>query len=106
MQTVLNVRMDSVLKERGDKILSENGISVSAAVRSLWEELAKTREVPAFIKDSSDAEMRKGKRKTAMEKLCSIHKSKNSSIDFSSLDDNALRDMQYDGKWKEYEALR
>lgn len=43
MQTVLNVRMDSTLKERGDKVLSENGISVSAAVRALWAELAKTR---------------------------------------------------------------
>lgn len=51
MQSVLNVRIDSALKERGDKVLAENGISVSNAVRSLWEELAKTREVPSFIKN-------------------------------------------------------
>ncbi len=106
MQSVLNVRIDSALKERGDKVLAENGISVSNAVRSLWEELAKTREVPPFIKKSSEVEMRKQKRKDALDKLCSLCKTEKSEIDFPSLSDQALRDMQYKEKWGKYEALK
>lgn len=106
MQSVLNVRMDSALKERGDKVLAENGISVSNAVRSLWEELAKSREVPSFIVDSSDGADRRKRRRAAFEKLCSIRESGKSKVDLSSLDKKAFRDMQYEKKWEKYEALQ
>lgn len=106
MQSVLNVRMDSVLKERGDKVLAEHGISVSSAVRSLWEELATSREIPDFIKDSSDAEVQKVRRKRALETLCSIGAFGTGRIDLSLLDKDAVRNMQYEEKWKEYEALK
>ena len=46
MASTLNIRIDSTLKERGDKVLRENGISVTEAIRVLWETLAKTHELP------------------------------------------------------------
>ena len=49
MDATLNVRMSAPLKERGDKVLRENGISTSAAVRALWQELATTRSLPDFL---------------------------------------------------------
>lgn len=106
MQSILNVRMDSALKERGDKVLAENGISVSRAVRALWEELAKSREIPCFIRETSDSEVHRKHRMSAFEKLCTFSDSCESMIDFSSMDDKALQRMQYNEKWKEYEALK
>lgn len=106
MQSILNVRMDSALKERGDKVLAENGISVSRAVRSLWEELAKSREIPGFIKETSDSEMHRKHRMSAFKKLCAFSDNRESGIDFFSMDDKALQKMQYDEKWREYEALK
>ena len=50
MDATLNVRMSAPLKKRGDKVLRDNGISTSTAVRALWQELADTRELPAFLK--------------------------------------------------------
>lgn len=49
MASTLNIRIDSTLKERGDKVLKENGISVTEAIRTLWETLAKTHELPEFL---------------------------------------------------------
>ena len=43
MASTLNIRIDSALKERGDKVLKENGISVTEAIRALWETLARKR---------------------------------------------------------------
>ena len=50
MEATLNVRMSAPLKQRGDKVLKDNGISTSAAVRALWQELADSRELPPFLK--------------------------------------------------------
>ena len=49
MDATLNVRMSAALKERGDKVLRENGVSASSAVRALWQEMATTRTLPAFL---------------------------------------------------------
>ena len=49
MEATLNVRMSAPLKQRGDKVLKDYGISTSAAVRALWQELADTRELPSFL---------------------------------------------------------
>ena len=57
MDATLNARMDSTLKERGDKVLRDNGISVSTAVRALWQELASTRELPDFLRKASKGDV-------------------------------------------------
>ena len=46
-----------------NKVLRENGISTSAAVRALWQELATTRTLPGFLegitRESSEREAKK-----------------------------------------------
>lgn len=107
MQSLLNVRMDSTLKERGDKVLSDNGISVSDAVRALWAELAKTRAIPDFIKHSEEDTARKIAKKKALENLIQIGKKADPAMreTFASQSDESLRATQYDKMWEEYEAL-
>ena len=62
MEATLNVRMSAPLKERGDKVLRDNGISASAAVRALWQEMATTRTLPPFLQDlKNDASEKKSK---------------------------------------------
>ena len=51
MEATLNIRIDSTLKKRGELVLRKNGISASAAVRALWEELAATKDIPSFMQD-------------------------------------------------------
>jgi antitoxin component of RelBE/YafQ-DinJ toxin-antitoxin module len=64
MDATLNVRMSAPLKQRGDKVLQDNGITTSAAVRALWQELATTRSLPPFLAEhaekSRDADKKKG----------------------------------------------
>lgn len=107
MQALLNVRMDSALKERGDKVLSDNGISVSDAVRALWSELAKTRTVPDFIKHSEEDIARKAAKKKALNTLINIGKKTDSVARnaLASQSDASLRASLYDKMWEEYEAL-
>lgn len=107
MQSLLNVRMDSTLKERGDKVLSDNGISVSDAVRALWAELAKTRAIPDFIKHSEEDIARKTAKKKALENLIQIGKKADPVMreTLASQNDESLRATQYDKMWEEYEAL-
>lgn len=108
MQSVLNVRMDSALKERGDKVLSENGLSVSAAVRALWTLMADTHQVPEFLKKSSGRGDKKKAKLAALGKLETIGRLVGSSpsIQGGAKSDEQLRDEMYDELWAEYEALR
>ena len=72
MEATLNVRMNGSLKERGDKVLRENGISTSAAVRALWQELATTRELPGFLKEATQEASTKRAKKTALDALAGV----------------------------------
>lgn len=72
MDATLNVRMSTTLKERGDKVLRQNGISTSMAVRALWQELASTRELPAFLREASSNAQEVASRKRALESLAGI----------------------------------
>lgn len=110
MQSVLNVRMDAALKERGDKVLSDNGISVSDAVRALWTELAKTHTIPDFIQRTDEVQARKNARKEALDRLSRIganspRSASKKACDLLSLSDKDLRDARYAQMWDEYEAL-
>ncbi len=72
MQATLNIRLDGVLKERGEKVLKSHGISVSAAVRALWEQLATTKELPDFLATRTQEEQMKTKRVTALKALAGV----------------------------------
>ncbi len=104
MQSVLNVRMDSMLKERGDKVLAEHGISVSEAVRALWMQLVRTRSLPEFMQDADGRMSAKQTKRAALEKLASIGDSWPSISDDASGYD-AMMDEVYEEMWAKYEAL-
>lgn len=72
MDATLNVRMNAPLKERGDKVLRENGISTSAAVRALWQELATTRTLPDFLQGITKEAEAKTSKKRALDGLVGI----------------------------------
>lgn len=72
MQATLNIRIDDALKERGDKVLREHGVSTSAAVRALWEQLAASKELPDFLREKLDAQDGREKRKAALKALAGV----------------------------------
>ena len=49
----LNVRLPDDLKRRGGQVLARHGISVSDAVRSLYEYLERHQGVPDFMDDGA-----------------------------------------------------
>ena len=100
MASTLNIRIDSTLKERGDKVLKENGISVTEAIRALWETLAKTHELPEFLQNQDPKKEVMRKKLDAIELLGDLPATR-----FSNMSDDELRDMQYEEKLREYEAL-
>ncbi len=69
MDATLNVRMNAPLKQRGDKVLQENGITTSAAVRALWQELAATRSLPPFLEELVDKNRDVSRKKEALLEL-------------------------------------
>lgn len=104
MQSVLNVRMDSTLKERGDKVLAEHGLSVSEAVRALWAQLARTRSLPDFMQDVDDRENVKQAKRAALEKLASLGGSW-PPVAGDAPDYEAMANEMYEEMWVKYEAL-
>ena len=72
MESTLNVRIDAPLKERGDRVLREYGVSTSAAVRALWQELASTRKLPAFLQNAVEQDSAKQKKIAALESLVGV----------------------------------
>ena len=86
MDATLNARMDSTLKERGDKVLRDNGISVSAAVRALWQELASTRELPDFLQKASKASAERDAKIQALDALAAIGRGSLSNLTDEEID--------------------
>ena len=80
MDATLNVRMSGPLKERGDKVLRDHGISTSAAVRALWQELATTRRLPAFLERAVDDSSAKKAKLLALDNLTGIAQGALSSL--------------------------
>ena len=86
MDATLNVRMSAPLKERGDKVLRENGISTSAAVRALWQELATTRTLPSFLEDMTRESSEKDAKKLALGSLVGVAQGSLSSMSDEELE--------------------
>lgn len=57
-QATINVRIDATTKSRGDEVLRQFGISTTEAVKLLWRELARTKELPQFLAESEREEER------------------------------------------------
>ena len=72
MDATLNVRMEEVVKRRGDKVLKDNGVSVSAAVRALWEEMGTTRELPDFIRKRQECDDQTQAKKNMLSALVGV----------------------------------
>lgn len=72
MQATLNIRLDGVLKQRGEKVLKEHGISVSAAVRALWEQLATTKDLPDFLVESTQQNAQRKRRVMALKAMAGV----------------------------------
>lgn len=103
-QATINVRMDPALKERGDAVLRLHGLTTSNAVRQLWEELAKTREIPDFLlRGSSAAERAERKRKGAV--LRSLAGAAKAPASADAQDYDALIDAHYDDVLRRYLEL-
>lgn len=100
MSATLNVRMDTVLKQRGDAVLKANGISVTEAVRMLWQELAKSRQLPAFMRASQAQESAKRTKREALDRLSSFP-----PTELSYASDQELKDLLYEGQLGDYEAM-
>lgn len=50
----LNVRLPEDLKDRGAQVLKREGVSVSDAVRGLYEYMEREQRLPEFIKPASE----------------------------------------------------
>lgn len=100
-QATINVRMNAALKERGDGVLREHGLSTSEAIRALWRQLARTREVPAFLLDTEAdrVEAERRRKRSALEGLSRCVASE------GAVTDETLADLRFQALMDKYEAL-
>ena len=59
----INIRIEEDLKEQAQNVLKRNGIGTSEAIRRLFQELAKTQELPTCIQDDQIAQSEEVARK-------------------------------------------
>lgn len=64
---VLNIRLPKSLKEHGNQVLDRNGLSVSKAVRRLYEYMEREQVVPDVIANDVDAAKSDDKRRLLRE---------------------------------------
>ena len=86
MEATLNVRMSAPLKERGDKVLRDNGISTSAAVRALWQELADTRTLPPFLQNATAESQARKAKAAALDALAGVAEGSLSNLSDAELE--------------------
>ena len=61
----LNVRLPEELKKHGAQVLDRNGVSVSDAVRGLYEYLQKNQCLPAFLEKAEEKTVYEQRRELA-----------------------------------------
>ena len=100
-QATINVRIDATTKSRGDEVLKRFGISTTEAVKLLWRELARTKELPQFLVESGreeeQAQLRR--KRAALAGLRGIAKPS------AELSDEALDALMLQHRLADYEAL-
>ena len=52
----LNARLNRNLKTRGDAVLSRGGVSVSDAIRSLYQYLDEHQEMPSWMRETEETD--------------------------------------------------
>ena len=52
--SIVNAKIDYYLKERVDEVLARHGKTSSDAIRSLWQYLSVSRDLPDFMKDEKE----------------------------------------------------
>lgn len=57
--TMVNIRMPQELKASGEEVLHANGISATEAIKSFYEQLGRTQEIPKWIMSADDNELEK-----------------------------------------------
>ena len=75
--TMLNVRMPVELKTSADNVFKKNGITATKAIKSLYEQVSKTQEIPCWIPDDKSKEIKR-KRILLREIATTVDKSANS----------------------------
>ncbi len=100
-QATINVRIDATTKSRGDEVLKRFGISTTEAVKLLWRELARTKELPQFLAESGREEERAQlrRKRAALAGLRGIAKPS------AELSDEALDALMLQHRLADYEAL-
>lgn len=100
-QATINVRIDATMKSRGDEVLKRFGISTTEAVKLLWRELARTKELPQFLAESEREEERAQlrRKRAALAGLRGIAKPD------AELSDEALDAFVLQCRVADYEAL-
>lgn len=100
-QATINVRIDATTKSRGDEVLRRFGISTTEAVKLLWRELARTKELPQFLAESGREEERAQlrRKRAALAGLRGIAKPG------AELSDEALDALVLQCRVADYEAL-
>lgn len=61
----LNVRLPENLKKHGAQVLERNGLSVSDAVRGLYEYLQEHQSLPAFLESNEEKSLYERRRELA-----------------------------------------
>lgn len=100
-QATINVRIDATTKSRGDEVLKRFGLSTTEAVKLLWRELARTKELPQFMAESGREEERAQlrRKRAALAGLRGIAKPS------AELSDEALDALMLQHRLADYEAL-
>ena len=100
-QATINVRIDATTKSRGDEVLKRFGLSTTEAVKLLWRELARTKELPQFLAESGREEERAQlrRKRAALTGLRGIAKPG------AELSDEALDALVLQCRVADYEAL-
>ena len=100
-QATINVRIDATTKSRGDEVLKRFGLSTTEAVKLLWRELARTKELPQFLAESGREEKRAQlrRKRAALAGLRGIAKPS------AELSDEALDALMLQHRLADYEML-
>lgn len=54
IDATLNARIDRDLKRRGDAVLTREGVSVSKAIRKLYQHIDQNQSLPSWMLDDSE----------------------------------------------------
>lgn len=100
-QATINVRIDAITKSSGDEVLKRFGLSTTEAVKLLWRELARTKELPQFLAESGREEKRAQlrRKRAALAGLRGIAKPS------AELSDEALDALMLQHRLADYEVL-